>query len=123
MPRSEEETVFPSRLALAMRLQDITRSELAERVGVSRMTIHAWVSGTSSPTVPKLKRLAEELQVTTAYLLGHEASLKLPPYFKRYQAKFLSTEGLDKEETQKRFEDFHEYLTFIRNRTSRNRPN
>src|SRR5690242_19938381 len=122
MSHSEEDPVFPFRLALAMRLQDIGRSELAERVGVSRMTIHAWVTGATAPTVPKLKRLAEELGVNPAYLIGQEEPLKLPRYFQRYQQKFLATEGLDKEETQKRFAEFNDYLTFLRNRTKRNRP-
>jgi transcriptional regulator with XRE-family HTH domain len=122
MPRSGT-GVFPERLAQAMRFQDISAGELAERIGVSRMTIHAWRSGKSSPTVMRLMRLSDELGVTTAYLLGNEKPLNIPAPYAKYQRSLLATEGINREEMEQKFDDFREFLNYLRNRTKRPRVN
>lgn len=39
----------------------INKSELAKKCGVSRQTIHAWLQGTSTPTIPNMVMLAKAL--------------------------------------------------------------
>ena len=39
----------------------INKSELAKICGVSRQTIHAWLQGTSTPTIPNMVMLAKAL--------------------------------------------------------------
>lgn len=39
----------------------INKSQLAKKCGVSRQTIHAWLQGTSTPTIPNMVMLAKAL--------------------------------------------------------------
>jgi transcriptional regulator with XRE-family HTH domain len=122
MKRSEK-SVFSERLDRALRFQHITRSEFARLLEVSRVTVHAWVTGSSFPTVDRLTHIANTLGVTTAYLVGHEKPVKLTPNFLEHQRRALSIEGESHDELKNKFDDFHEYVTFLRNRTRRIRIN
>lgn len=49
---------------------DMTQSELARRLGITRSSVNAWEMGISVPSTQYLMRLAEIFQVSTDYLLG-----------------------------------------------------
>lgn len=122
MKRSEK-SVFSERLDRALRFQHITRSEFARLLNVSRVTVHAWVSGSAFPTVDRLAHIADTLGVTPVYLLGHEKPVKLPRNFLEHQRRALSIEGESHDELKNKFHDFQEFVTFLRNRTRRIRIN
>jgi transcriptional regulator with XRE-family HTH domain len=46
----------------------LTQSELAQKVGVSKQTIHRLEAGKTSPSLPTLRELAKALGVTPADL-------------------------------------------------------
>ena len=48
----------------------ITRAELASRVGVSGAAVSQWESGESNPTAERLERVAESLGVSMAEFYG-----------------------------------------------------
>lgn len=50
--------------------QRLTQQELADKAGVSLKTIQRWENGERSPRVEEMNRLAEVLQVSSAYLMG-----------------------------------------------------
>jgi transcriptional regulator with XRE-family HTH domain len=53
----------------------ISQSDLAERLGVSRQNVNAWIKGRSSPRSKELlSRLSEVLQCSVGYLLYGEKS-------------------------------------------------
>ena len=54
-------SIFKVKIAMA-RLQ-ITRKQLAERTGLSEVTIDAYMQGRIQPSLPSLGKLAEALKV------------------------------------------------------------
>lgn len=48
----------------------ISQEDLAEKVGVSRMTVYKWESGTAKPNFAKLQALACALEITVSFLAG-----------------------------------------------------
>lgn len=59
-------------LKAARILRDLKVEELAERVGVSVDSIKSYQCGRSNPSVPVLEKIADELKVSTDFLLGRE---------------------------------------------------
>lgn len=49
---------------------EMTQSDLARRMNVTRSSVNAWEMGISVPTTEKLVELAELFHTTTDYLLG-----------------------------------------------------
>ena len=47
----------------------MTQSELAEKIGVTVVSVHQWESGRNLPKVKRLKSVAEALNTTVEYLL------------------------------------------------------
>lgn len=56
------------------RVKGLTRSELAERLGVSRQRVGNWERGLNTPTLGVLPALARELGVTVDELITGEPS-------------------------------------------------
>jgi len=57
---------------------DITRKELAERIGVSTKQISRWTSGDAEPGAKKIKAICEVYGVSADYVLGLPKGLDWP---------------------------------------------
>lgn len=53
--------------------QNITQRELANRTGLTEVSIGRYCNGQRSPNVNTIVKIANELHVNTDYLLGHES--------------------------------------------------
>lgn len=61
--------------------KNIKQKDLAEKVGVSNVVLSRYESGERNPDYETLVRIANNLDVTTDYLLGIESNLDtLPPF-------------------------------------------
>ena len=58
-----------------LRKQGMKQRELAERVGVSEVTISRYVHGERFPKTKILIAIAKELHTTTDYLIGQESEI------------------------------------------------
>lgn len=63
-------TLFSDRLASAMKQQNLTQKDLAQKSGVTESAISYYVKGERTPSGDVLVRLAQALNETTDYLLG-----------------------------------------------------
>jgi transcriptional regulator with XRE-family HTH domain len=61
---------FQERLLLTRRRRDFTQEVLAEKAHLFKTDISKYERGLSMPTLPRLVRLADALQVSADYLLG-----------------------------------------------------
>jgi len=52
-----------------------TQTEVAEKLGVSAVTVHKWENGESFPRVKRLKSVADVLHVSVADLLEEERAV------------------------------------------------
>lgn len=50
-------------------LAGMTQADLAEKLGVSAVTVHKWESGESMPRAKRLKEIAEAMGTTVSNLL------------------------------------------------------
>ena len=62
--------IFIKRLLRLMEEENITQVELANRVGITNVTISRYLSGERSPRIEIVVKLAEYFHVSTDYLLG-----------------------------------------------------
>ena len=63
----------PARLTQARRLADLTKTALAQELGVSAVAVGQWEAGTHPPRPDHVGRLAERLKVPPAFLAGRSA--------------------------------------------------
>lgn len=61
---------IPERIKELRKNRNLTQSELADLAGVTKTAISNWERGSYSPDSVNLKKLAEALGTTVAYLLG-----------------------------------------------------
>ncbi|NKC11720.1 MAG: helix-turn-helix domain-containing protein [Gammaproteobacteria bacterium] len=66
---------FKNRLREVRELRDLSQGELARRAGLPPSAVSHFESGSRKPSFANLRRLAEELQVTSDYLLGRSDDL------------------------------------------------
>lgn len=64
------------RIALLVSASGLTQEALAERVGVSRITLNQWVNGKTGLNAVHAVMLAEALGVTVGQLLGVEPPVR-----------------------------------------------
>ena len=57
-------------------LKNLTLVEVAEKIGVSKLTVLKWEHGTSEISIGKAKKLAEYFGVSVGYLLGLDTPAK-----------------------------------------------
>jgi len=55
----------------------MTQSDLARRLGITRSSVNAWEMGISIPSTQYLVELAQLFRVSTDYLLGLESAAKI----------------------------------------------
>lgn len=64
--------IFPERLSYLMRIEKLSQSELARKVGISQSAICNWLNGKKEPSIESLWKLADYFDVTVDYLIGKE---------------------------------------------------
>lgn len=62
--------IFVKRLQSLLEEKDIKQKELAQKVGVSEVTISRYLNGDRTPRMDVVVKISKELGVTTDYLLG-----------------------------------------------------
>ena len=56
-----------NRIEMQLRLKKMNQKDLAERLGVTEVTVSRWLSGERDPSIETLNRIAEALDTTTSY--------------------------------------------------------
>ena len=84
-------------------LNNLTQSELARKLQLSRTSINAWEMGTSIPTTEKIPDICLILHTTSDYLLGIQSDDVIPihPYTHEEKEILLRLTGY--------FDEMHEY--------------
>lgn len=57
------------RLRIARRSAGLTQKELAEQLGVESITVSRWERGVTTPSLPRLRRIAEQTETTVSDLV------------------------------------------------------
>lgn len=65
---------FSERLKIA--LGDMTASELAKKIGLSKQAVSTYITGVRSPKLPVIKSLSSVLNVNEAWLMGYDVPQK-----------------------------------------------
>lgn len=63
---------FAERLIQNREAHNLTQEALAERLGISRRMLYKYESGISVPRAPTLKRICDELHISSDEMLGEE---------------------------------------------------
>ncbi len=64
--------IFAERLTYLMKIENLSQSELARRIGISQSAVCYWLYGKKEPSIDSLWKLADYFDVTTDYLIGRE---------------------------------------------------
>jgi transcriptional regulator with XRE-family HTH domain len=75
---SKELFTLAEKIKLLREKSDLTQSELAKMLGLSRSGVNAWEMGLSIPSTPYVVELAKTFQVSTDYLLGMDNTATIP---------------------------------------------
>ena len=67
------ESILGRRLSDLLEQRGITQRELAEKVGVTEVSMSRYINGGRTPQAPILANIAKELNTTSAYLLGQDS--------------------------------------------------
>ena len=78
-----EREVFPLRLRDLMQKHEIRQEDLAEGIGVSRVTVGRYCNGTHTPDIKTAYMIADYFNVSVGYLLG-ENGYETPAEFREY---------------------------------------
>jgi len=68
----ERVAIFKERLLLARRRRDLSQEQLADKAGLFKTDVSKYERGQSMPTVARLMRLADVLDVTLDWLCGRK---------------------------------------------------
>lgn len=82
-------TTFAERLKNAMEQANMSQSALSEQAGASKAAISQYLSGKNTPSVNKIKALADATGVTFDFLMGYGAApvKDAPPPVKKISVK------------------------------------
>lgn len=86
---------FPENLKRHMRAKALSQNELGRRLKTSGATVNRWLAGATQPTGPFLVRLAKELGVGEADLMGDDAAPVEAPARSRRGKLATGHEALD----------------------------
>lgn len=80
---------FVERLKYAMEQADLKQSALSELTGISKAAISQYLSGKNTPSLERIKALADATGVTFDFLMGHGAAplKEVPPSVKKISVK------------------------------------
>ncbi len=94
------------RLRLARLKAGMSQLELAERVGVSAMSISKYENNLMVPSATTLSRLAQVLEVRLEFLLRQAPAVQIAPLYRRHRRMSAKTEQLVKAQVQDRLERY-----------------
>lgn len=82
-------TTFAERLKNAMEQANMSQSALSEQAGASKAAISQYLSGKNTPSLERIKALADATGVTFDFLMGHGAAplKEVPPSVKKISVK------------------------------------
>jgi len=104
--------LFIKRLQELLDDKDITQRELAQRIGVTEVTISRYLNGERKPRIEIISKIAEVLGVSIDYLLGYSDIRN--PYGSietiDQQSKYNDDDELMSEEDLYVIEQFKEFL-------------
>ncbi|MEO7666170.1 MAG: helix-turn-helix transcriptional regulator [Dehalococcoidia bacterium] len=60
----------PDRLEALRLAHGFTRAQFAEHTGLTRQAIYAWASGSRTPSLQSLERIAKAFDIDTAYFFA-----------------------------------------------------
>lgn len=66
---------FQSRFKMALENAPFNATELADKIGLSKQAISAYLTGVREPKRPTLKAIAEQLNVNEAWLTGYDVPM------------------------------------------------
>ena len=66
---------FAERLNGLMQDRHMKIAELCRRIGVTRMSVYAWIGAKKMPSAKSLAMIADVLETSTDYLLGRKSYL------------------------------------------------
>lgn len=80
---------FVERLKYAMEQADLKQSALSKLTGISKAAISQYLSGKNTPSLERIKALADATGVTFDFLMGHGAAplKEVPPSVKKISVK------------------------------------
>jgi len=88
---------FADRLRSLRKEKKLTQAKLAEKIGVSKVTISEYESGDKTPKVSVLQNIADYFEVSTDYLLGRSP-------FTQTEEELLHNLDMDLEQLKDRFD-------------------
>jgi transcriptional regulator with XRE-family HTH domain len=128
MLATEPVSALGERLTVLRKRLKLRQADLAERVGVSRMTVSAWERGEAVPASENLGKLAQVLQVdpqalhdavsgdrteiTLTYAGENGEAFSVPTSFREHPAQWLR--GRDRRLTPRVYESVYGYLERMR---------
>lgn len=66
---------FSERFSLALENSELTSTELAKKIGMSKQAISTYSTGIRSPKLPTVRLLAEILDVDDMWLMGYDVPM------------------------------------------------
>lgn len=66
-----------SRIMYMRKIKKLTQTELADKLGVSYMTVRRWEIGKSKPNALIMPQIAEALNTTVEYLMGLQSDTEI----------------------------------------------
>lgn len=70
--KEEKVSKFSERLATARELSNLTQSDLAHALNVTRESINAWENNISKPSIGRIMELSHVLKIGIDYLVGND---------------------------------------------------
>lgn len=67
---------FSERLAIALENNDMTSTELAQKIGMSKQAISTYATGLRSPKLPATRLIAETLNVDDMWIMGYDVPIE-----------------------------------------------
>jgi len=68
---------FPQRLAIALSNNNISSTDLAKRIGMSKQAVSTYTTGARSPKLPTVRLIAEILDVDDMWLMGYDVPMEI----------------------------------------------
>ena len=83
----EKENILGKRISDLLDQQGLSQRELAEKVGITQVSMSRYISGARTPKGPDLANIAKVLHTTTDYLLGHDSEEGGDPEIEYYRTQ------------------------------------
>ena len=91
----EKNPVVGVRISDLLEQQGLTQHELAQKAGVTDVSMSRYISGDRTPKAPILSNIAKVLHTTSEYLLGHDVE-EVDPELEYYRTQRSIARNADK---------------------------